>query len=58
MTASADLGPWLRQQREQRSWSRNEMARRLIRTAQTTGDTAMHAAEDVVVLAETALLCS
>ena len=47
MTASADLGPWLRRQREQRSWSRNEMARRLIRMAQVSGDTAMPAAEDV-----------
>ena len=47
MTDSPDLGPWLRQQREQRSWSRNEMARRLIRTAQVTGDTAMPSAEDV-----------
>lgn len=47
MTASQDLGPWLRQQREQRSWSRNEMARRLIRVAQISGDTAMPAAEDV-----------
>jgi transcriptional regulator with XRE-family HTH domain len=47
MTASPDLGPWLRQQREQRSWSRNEMARRLINVAQVSGDTAMPAAEDV-----------
>jgi len=30
MTASPDLGPWLRQQREQRSWTRTDMARRLI----------------------------
>ena len=47
MTASPDLGGWLRQQREQRSWTRNEMARRLIRTAQVSGDTAMPAAEYV-----------
>jgi transcriptional regulator with XRE-family HTH domain len=47
MTASPDLGPWLRQQREQRSWTRNEMARRLIRVARVSGDTAMPAAEDV-----------
>jgi transcriptional regulator with XRE-family HTH domain len=47
MTATPDLGPWLRQQREHRSWSRNELARRLIRTALVTGDTAMPAAEDV-----------
>jgi hypothetical protein len=30
MTATPDLGPWLRQQHEQRSWTRNDMARRLI----------------------------
>jgi transcriptional regulator with XRE-family HTH domain len=47
MTASPDLGPWLRQQREQRSWTRNEMARRLIKVAQVSGDTAMPAACDV-----------
>jgi hypothetical protein len=47
MTASPDLGAWLRQQREQRSWTRNEMARRLIRVAQASGDTAMPAATDV-----------
>jgi len=37
MTAPSDLGPWLRQQREHRSWTRNELARRLIRTALVTG---------------------
>jgi transcriptional regulator with XRE-family HTH domain len=47
MTATPDLGPWLRQQREQRSWTRNDMARQLIRAAQVSGDTAMPAAEDV-----------
>ncbi len=47
MTASPELGGWLRQQREHRSWSRNEMARRLIRVAQVSGDAAMPAAEDV-----------
>ena len=47
MTDSPDLGPWLRQQREQRSWTRNDMARRLIRAAHASGDTAMPAAEDV-----------
>jgi transcriptional regulator with XRE-family HTH domain len=47
MTAPTDLGPWLRQQREQRSWTRSEMARRLIKVAQVSGDTAMPAAEDV-----------
>jgi transcriptional regulator with XRE-family HTH domain len=47
MTASPDLGPWLRQHREQRSWTRNDMARRLIKVAQVSGDTAMPAACDV-----------
>jgi transcriptional regulator with XRE-family HTH domain len=47
MTAPPDLGGWLRQQREQRSWTRTEMARRLIKVAQVSGDTAMPAAEDV-----------
>jgi hypothetical protein len=45
MTASPDLGSWLRQQREQRSWTRTEMARRLIRADQASDDTAMPAAE-------------
>jgi hypothetical protein len=39
MTAGPDLGAWLRQQREQRSWTRTEMARRLIKVAQVSGDT-------------------
>ncbi len=47
MTAPPDLGPWLRQQREHRSWTRNELARRLIKAAQVSGDTAMPAAADV-----------
>jgi transcriptional regulator with XRE-family HTH domain len=47
MTAPPELGGWLRQQREQRSWSRNELARRLIRVAQVSGDAAMPAAADV-----------
>jgi len=47
MTAQPDLGGWLRQRRENKSWSRNEMARRLIRVALVSGDTAMPSAEDV-----------
>jgi DNA-binding transcriptional MocR family regulator len=47
MTTPPDLSRWLRQQREQRSWTRAEMARRLIRAAQVSGDSAMPAAEDV-----------
>jgi hypothetical protein len=33
MTAPPDLGVWLRQQRECRSWTRNAMARRLPATS-------------------------
>jgi transcriptional regulator with XRE-family HTH domain len=47
MTTTPDLGPWLRQQREQRSWTRSDMARQLIRAAQASDDTAMPAASDV-----------
>jgi hypothetical protein len=32
------LGPWLRQQREARSWTKREMARQLIQAGQATGD--------------------
>ena len=32
------LGAWLRRERERRSWSRPEMARRLIRVAEGNGD--------------------
>jgi len=44
MTGSPGLGLWLRHQREDSSWTRTEMARRLIRA---TGDTATPAAENV-----------
>jgi len=35
---SETLGPWLRQQREARSWSRREMARQLIQAGRSAGD--------------------
>jgi tetratricopeptide (TPR) repeat protein len=35
------LGAWLRQQREDRGWSKHDMARRLIRAGHDSGDTAM-----------------
>jgi transcriptional regulator with XRE-family HTH domain len=35
------LGVWLRQQREARSWSRKEQARRLIQAGRDVGDTSM-----------------
>lgn len=44
---ATDLGAWLRTQREERGWSRNEMARRLIAAARETGDGTMPAAETI-----------
>jgi transcriptional regulator with XRE-family HTH domain len=35
---SNDLGTWLREQREQRGWTRNHLARQLIAAARDTGD--------------------
>ena len=37
----AELGAWLRQQRQARGWARPEMARQLIRAGQETGDKSM-----------------
>jgi hypothetical protein len=37
------LSVWLRQQREDRGWSRREQARRLIQAGRDAGDTAMPA---------------
>src|ERR1700756_782673 len=42
-----DLGAWLRTQREERGWSRSEMARRLITVARETGDGSMPDAETI-----------
>jgi transcriptional regulator with XRE-family HTH domain len=36
-----ELGAWLRREREARSWTRAEMARRLIKAARASGDTTM-----------------
>ena len=44
MTANADLGMWLRGQREDRRWTRTEMARRIIKAATAAGDTAVPSA--------------
>ena len=41
------LGAWLRQQRETRSWSRREQARRLIAAGRDVGDTAMPSVDDM-----------
>jgi transcriptional regulator with XRE-family HTH domain len=38
---TAELGAWLRQQREARGWARREMARRLIQAGHDAGDTAI-----------------
>jgi hypothetical protein len=37
----SELGTWLRQQRQDRGWSKHDMARRLIRAGHDAGDTAM-----------------
>ncbi len=44
---ATELGAWLRTQREERGWSRSEMARRLITAARETGDGSMPDAETV-----------
>ena len=41
------LGAWLRQQREDRGWSRREQARRLIQAGRDAGDTAMPSVDDM-----------
>jgi hypothetical protein len=37
----SELGAWLRQQRQDRGWSKHDMARRLIKAGHEAGDTAM-----------------
>src|SRR2546430_2872307 len=37
----SDLGAWLRRQREDRGWTRTELARQLIRAARARGDTSL-----------------
>jgi transcriptional regulator with XRE-family HTH domain len=41
VSSGAELGRWLRRQREKRAWARLEMARRLIQAARANGDTAI-----------------
>jgi len=41
------LSVWLRQQREDRGWSRREQARRLIAVGRDAGDTAMPSVDDM-----------
>ena len=45
---SRELGAWLRAQREERRWTRAEMARRLIKAAENSGDTTMPEVDHVV----------
>jgi transcriptional regulator with XRE-family HTH domain len=47
MTSGQELGAWLRQQREARSWARSEMARQLIRAANANGDTSIPGADSL-----------
>jgi hypothetical protein len=44
----SELGAWLRQQREDRGWTKPEMARRLIQAGREAGDTAMPGTDGVV----------
>jgi hypothetical protein len=41
VTAADGFGAWLRRQREQRLWTRTELARRIIQSARDHGDTTM-----------------
>jgi hypothetical protein len=45
--AGPGLGGWLRRQREQRLWTRTEMARRIIQAAREHGDAAMPSTDDL-----------
>jgi transcriptional regulator with XRE-family HTH domain len=44
---SSELGAWLRRQREDRGWTRSEMARQLIRAAKAAGDTSVPGADNI-----------
>jgi transcriptional regulator with XRE-family HTH domain len=44
---SSELGAWLRQQREDRGWTRSELARQLIRAAKAKGDTSVPGADNI-----------
>ena len=44
---SSELGAWLRRQREDRGWTRSEMARQLIKAANNKGDTSVPAADNI-----------
>jgi len=44
---SSELGAWLRRQREDRGWTRSELARQLIRAARAKGDTSVPGAGNI-----------
>ncbi len=44
---SSELGAWLRRQREDRGWTRSEMARQLIRAAHDKGDTSVPGIDNI-----------
>jgi transcriptional regulator with XRE-family HTH domain len=44
---SSELGAWLRRQREDRGWTRSEMARQLIRAAKAAGDMSVPGADNI-----------
>lgn len=44
---SSELGAWLRQQREDRGWTRSELARQLIKVARSRGDLSVPSADNI-----------
>ena len=44
---SSELGAWLRRQREDRGWTRSELARQLIKAARARGDTSVPGADNI-----------
>jgi hypothetical protein len=44
---SSELAAWLRRQREDRGWTRSELARQLIKSARARGDTSVPSADNI-----------
>jgi len=44
---SSELAAWLRRQREDRGWTRTELARQLIRAARARGDTSLPGTDNI-----------
>src|SRR6266849_94139 len=44
---SSELGAWLRRQREDRGWTRSELARQLIKAARARGDASVPGADNI-----------